>query len=74
MRTFFASEIFYLFYMYDYCELRTTWPPSLVVSVSDYSAGGLGSSPGWAQILECAFFFLFKRIYPQLLHTRYVES
>ena len=25
----------------DYCELRTTWPPGLVLNVSDYEIGGL---------------------------------
>ena len=37
------SEIIYLFLIYDYCELRTICPPSLVVGVSDYGTGGLGS-------------------------------
>ena len=36
------AEIIYLFLLYDYCEPRTTCPPSLAVSVSDY-----GSIPGW---------------------------
>ena len=46
------SEISHRFFMYDYCVPRTTWPPSLVLSVSDYRTGGLGSIPVWAQVLE----------------------
>ena len=59
MRTISASdnsEMIYLFLIYDYFELRKIWPPSLVISVSDYGTGALGSIPGWANILQCALF------------------
>ena len=50
------SEMIYLLLIYDYCEPRTTCPSSLVVSVSDYGTGTLGSIPGWAHILRFFFF------------------
>ena len=43
--------------MYDYCDPRTTWRPSLVVSVSNYGTSGIRSIPGWAHILQCLFSF-----------------
>ena len=45
--------------MYDNYEPQTTWPPSLVVSMSDYGKDGLESIPGWAHILPCLFSFFF---------------
>ena len=59
--------------MYGYCELRTTWPPRLVLSVLEYGEGGLGSIPWWAHILQCLFLLLFSRFYAELLHTSYME-
>ena len=49
----FNAEIIYQFLMYDYCERRTTCPPSLLVSVSDYKTGGLGSIPGLVHKSQC---------------------
>ena len=67
------SEIIYLFLIYDYCEPRTTWPPSLVVNVLDYATGTLGSIPGWAHILQCVNSFFFTRFYAELVHTSFTE-
>ena len=53
------SEMIYLFLIDDYFELRKTWPPSLVVSVSDYGTGELGSITGWAKINSVFYFLSF---------------
>ena len=58
--------------MYDYCEPRTTIPPSPVVSLSDCGTGGLWSIPGWAHKLQC-FFPSVLDLYAELLHTRNME-
>ena len=53
------SEIIYRFLIYVYCETRTAWAPSLVVSVSDYGTGALGSIPGCVHKLQCFLSFFF---------------
>ena len=62
MRTIYAldnSEIIDQFLIYAYCKPQTAWPSSLVVRVSDYGSGTLGSIPEWAHILQCFFLSLF---------------
>ena len=54
-----SSEIVLL--ICDNCEPRSTCPPSLMVNLSDYGTGALGSILGWAHTLQCFSFFLFKR-------------
>ena len=44
--------------MYGYFDVPTTWPGSLMVSVSDYGKRGPGSIPGWAHIIQCFLFLL----------------
>ena len=55
----------YLFSMYDYCELYTTWHPGLVVSLSDWSKRTKCDSQ--VGIYFSAHFF--KRFNAELLHT-----
>ena len=60
----------YLPNMYGNLEPHTTWPPSLVVNVSDFGNRGPGSIPGWAPIIPCLFFLLlFQRENAEVLHS-----
>ena len=63
----------FLFFNCNYCEPQTIWPPSLVVSVSDYGTRELGSIPGWAPILQCVFllFLAFNAELPQTSNMEY---
>ena len=52
-----------LFYIYDYCDPRATWLPSLVVSLSVYRTGRLESIPWWAHIYSWPFFLFFFSVF-----------
>ena len=65
------SDIIYLVLIYDYCEPRMAWPPSLAVSVSRYRHTWVDSWVG-TNFTFFFFFFFFYAFYAELLHTSYM--